>query len=203
MSWTPADLVNALHRLNAAGVRDVPTDFAGALRLAPVWREHPQIVDLDGEALVRAVDVWIAAQSSPKGLRMPTPAMLSAAMADRTRASRRQEEAKHGGQVPDAVKVARGQFAGWVSRVFGRERVQGGRRWREYITACDYPGHNQEIPPRFVAMGYTIELPVPANRSPDKVGLDWRNAFERDYSDFGKPHVSIQAAKVRHDGAQR
>lgn len=197
-------MIDALERLVRAGVPNVDRSPSAAMRLMVEWKRNERMATLTAEQLARCVDAWIAAQSSPRSARMPTPAMLLQARAEEYRGQQRVEQARHGGQVPDAVRSERGEFTGWVTRVFGREWTQGGRWYREFITAFDHPGHSAEIPRRLFEAGYTVELPVPPHRSPEGVGLAWRGDRAPDHGRFGAPRLKVslsaERGRARADG---
>lgn len=190
-------VIEALHRLHAAGVRDAYPDPSRVVLIGSTWHGHERMGTFTHEQILRCVDAWLAAQKSGAALKMPTPAMLLTARADQVRGERRAIEAQHGGQMPESVKAERGEFRGWVDRVFGREWTQYGQWYRAYMTAADYPGHDGVIPAKFAEMGYTVELPVPANRSPDAVGMAWVGPHKQDLSHFGAPRVSVSARVER------
>lgn len=190
-------VIEALHRLHAAGVRDAYPDPSRVVLIGSTWHGHERMGTFSHDQILRCVDAWLAAQKSGAVLKMPTPAMLLTARADQVRGERRVIEAKHGGQIPEAVKAERGEFRGWVDRVFGREWVQQGQRFRAYMTAADYPGHGSVIPQKFIDAEYTVELHVPTNRSPDSVGMAWVGAYKQDLSYFGAPRVSVSARVER------
>lgn len=190
-------VIEALHRLHAAGVRDSYPDPSRVVLIGSTWHGHERMGSFTHDQIIRCVDAWLAAQKSGAVLKMPTPAMLLMARADQIRGERRAIEAQHGGQIPEAVKAERGEFRGWVDRVFGREWGQQGQRYRAYMTAADHPKHGSDIPKKFVDAGYTVELPVPANRSPDSVGMAWVGRYKQDLSHFGAPRVTVSARVER------
>lgn len=191
-AWSVADLEDAMDQLRKAQVRDVPQRGARTLGLMPSWQASG-LGELSAAELQGVCGLWCAGSDK----RFPMPGQLLVLLAADRKSRRRGVEAAHGGQVPDSVKAESGEFRGWVDRVFGREWIQDGRRYREFVTASDFHGHSTEIPQRWQAMGYTVELRVPPNRCPDAVGLEWRAGFERDLTRFGAPRLKVQLKTER------
>ena len=167
-AWSFEDLEDAMDQLRKVGVRDVPNRGARTLGLMPTWQDSG-LGDLSAGELQGVIGLWCAGDDK----RFPMPGQLLSLLAADRKSRRRATEAAHGGQVPEEVRAAAGEFIGWAARVFGREMVKDRQRFRDFIVACDRPGHGGEIPHRLLAMGYTVELQVPRHRTPEGVGLEW------------------------------